>query len=501
MKRDGWLLLGFVVLALALRLFTLGDRPFDGDEGVIAQIASQPLSDLFRQAGRDVHPPLFHLLVSGSVGLFGMHEWSVRLVGVLAGALLVGLAPALGRIFKLDWRILALVLATSPYLVNLSQDARMYSLVVLLATSELVAIAALVESSSRSRWAWGGVVLGALALVYTHHIGWLILGLYAAVLLVWHRQFLAERLRLVLGSLGLLLLGYLPQLGTTLAQVQGRLAEQSTGAGLGETAKGTLGALYRMVAGRTFLDLSPGSLGELATTQPLLAAAFAVTLVVPLGLLAYGLVDRVRASWRPESRLVIGASLLVALLVGTVGTQASRYLAYLAPLILAFVVIAMAKSWPTSWGKVGAGLMAMIVLAGLGTQYVRHNQSAGVDRYAAVVRERTKPGDVVLVRGAFAGGESWAYQFYSQAAVPVVDLYADYDVRSSNLDELRSIDPATVAAGLLDQYARVWYFDNTYANPTLTTLPDGFAVETVPLFESDKEQMPLILTLVTKEDA
>ncbi len=585
--KQRYILWALLLLAAVLRFFTLGDRPFDGDEGVILKIAELPISELLAASAVDVHPPLYHVLVAGSIGIFGVSEWSIRLVGALAGIGLVALSPLLGSTLRVPGWVLGLVLVTSPYLVNLSQDARMYSLLVFLSAA-LWCVTYRLATDRAVSWPWWiSWSLLALATVYTHHIGWLVVGLDALVF-VWciknppqslpHPHFakgyvgaqqvrdrlfakgeerapflrkegLGEILKRVVVAITILILGYLPILSTTIAQVQGRLGEQSETAGFGDTLSGVIGGLYRMLAGRTFLDVNPGATGQMLTDNPLGFVVFLFTLCIPFVLLLVGIMhprgntpgvlemyqyhspSSLAKSLAPPGKhprgvsvsaalLVIGISLLVAIGVGSIGTQASRYLSFLAPLLYGFLAIGLLRIWPLGWGKVATAVLALTFLAGLGTQFLVHNQAAGDDVYAKTIEEQSQPGDVVLLRGAFAGGEARAFEFYlrqisstSQESLaseqhlrgdpdlPIVDMFADYDVRRSNLDELRAVDPATKAAELLSQpgITRVWYFDNTYQESTLQNLPNGLRSDVVPLFAADKEGKPLILTKVSRQ--
>ncbi len=60
-------------------------------------------------SGRDLHPPLSHLVSSLWVGAFGIHEWSVRSVWVLTGVLAVAATYQLGQ--RLGARRLGLLAA------------------------------------------------------------------------------------------------------------------------------------------------------------------------------------------------------------------------------------------------------------------------------------------------------------------------------------------------------------------------------------------------------
>lgn len=510
-----YLIPGIVALGFVLRLIGVDPRPLDGDEGVILLAANGSLTDLLIRASADVHPPLFHLLTSGVFAVGGVSAFTLRLVSVVAGTALVALAPALARRLHANEALVTALVATSPFLVNLSQDARMYSLFGFLALASWLTLADLWgESAEWRRWVlWGLLGLG---LVLTHHLGWLVLGAEVVATVVWHRKTvrLASVQFLFVGLL--LIVGYLPQLPTTLAQVTGRLAEQSYAVGFGERLESLVGALYRMLAGRTFLGLGPETLLPLLQEHRLAFLGFIVTLVIPailllLGMIHLGVTKRtILRDWLTLG----GVSLIVAVAVGTVAVHAPRYLSFLAPFLLALVALGLQELWVSRklWGTLVALALAGTIGAGLFAQLITHNRAPGLDAYVTAVMRDRRPDDTLLIRGAFAAGETTAFRYEARRqglstedindhsieptdALFVDDLFYDYTV--GNLGELRAVSPAERLNDRLQYYSRVWFFDQTYAPDPLAGLDPSFSVEVQEL-GYDKERMPLRLYLVTK---
>lgn len=486
------------IIGLVLRLVGINDRPFDGDEGVIAQIADGSIGQVLAAVGNDVHPPLYHLFVSGSISLFGLSEWSVRLVGVVAGLALVLLGPLLAKRYQVPVLPATLLLAVSPFLVNLAQDARMYSLFVFLAAASwLLTLSVAADGYRRSKLI--GLLLVNLALVLTHHLGWLILTVEGLIVLLFYRSTIREHWRAYLGAGIALLIGYSWQLPMTLAQVQGRLLEQSASASLAETVKGVVGALYRFGAGRTFLDVTPNHILDLVRQAPFEAVGFVLTLLVPILLLLSNLR---RSAQHPDRRIrlaslvALGAFLLVALLVGSVGIQAVRYLSFLAPFVLLLMVRGAREIIQFWWGKLTISLFVGITIAGLFTQYQVHNQAAGLDTHAQYLQEHGISGDTVIVRGAFAGGESWGLEYYlGPHAFRVIDVFGEY--RAGNLAELRAVSSVQHIETVLIEVPRVWFFDQTYQSDPLAELNPEYHLDTIEL-GMDKEGQPLRLFLVER---
>ena len=77
-----------VLIGLFLRLFRLGMRPFDGDEGVILlQAAPKSFHDMITLVAKDAHPPLsifFSWLLNKIVP---QSEFYYRLVPAITGTL------------------------------------------------------------------------------------------------------------------------------------------------------------------------------------------------------------------------------------------------------------------------------------------------------------------------------------------------------------------------------------------------------------------------------
>lgn len=482
-----------VTVGFALRLVGAAARPLDGDEGVILLAANGPISQLLAVTARDVHPPLFHLLTSAVLAVGGLSALTLRLVSVVAGTLLVALGPALARRLRVSPWLVTGLLATSPFLVYLSQDARMYSLVALLVVASWLTLTKLWEHpDDRRSWVLFGV-FGAL-LVLTHHLGWLVLGAeLIATLVVVPRLFAVSYW---IGAVVLIIVAYLPLLQTTVSQVTGRLAEQTITLTASDRLVALSGALYRFIAGRTFLDAGPSQLVALAQSEPLRFGGFLIS-IAALWLVGFGLLrlfqrpTRQRAGWI----VFLAVCVLVALTVASISDQAVRYLAFLAPFLLLLLALGLERAWSRWWGRLLALALVSTTIAGLWTQIMVHDRAPGLDAYAVAITAHEEPNDVILIRGSFAGGELAAFQQFYRGPTPVIDLYQDYTV--GNLTALRAVRPADRISTLLNQYRRVWFYDQTYAIDPLVGLNPAFGAN-VRTLGYDKEVQPLKLYLVTR---
>jgi uncharacterized membrane protein len=124
-----------LLVSLAIRLISLNQSLWL-DEGTTALVAKLPLSDVFTKfLPGDFHPPLYYLIVKLWTVVFGYSEISLRMPSVIFGIAAVYMIYLIGR--KVQNNNLGLLasafIATSGLMIYYSQEARMYSLVVLLA--------------------------------------------------------------------------------------------------------------------------------------------------------------------------------------------------------------------------------------------------------------------------------------------------------------------------------------------------------------------------------
>ncbi len=124
------------VLAAGLRLWAINAQSFWYDEAVAARLAQSPFGDLILGRAKDNgNPPLYWLCVKAWTHVFGRSEAGFRSFSVACGVLSVSLLAFLGRqLLGPKVGILAAgLLAVSPLQIELSNEARAYTLLHLLA--------------------------------------------------------------------------------------------------------------------------------------------------------------------------------------------------------------------------------------------------------------------------------------------------------------------------------------------------------------------------------
>ena len=185
MRKEYLALLLLASAGLLLRLWGLGDKGLGYDEAATALMGRASATEIldFHWRAAFEHPPLWQLTMRAWSAIFGQSEAALRLLPALAGAAAVPLAWYWLRLLwprAVALRLLAAALvAFSPTLVIYSQEARMYTVVVLLALLSLCLFTDLVPPLlARGRANWTGGVVFIL-------LNWLLLGYhYYSLLLV-----------------------------------------------------------------------------------------------------------------------------------------------------------------------------------------------------------------------------------------------------------------------------------------------------------------------------
>ncbi|GAB4562674.1 MAG: hypothetical protein Kow0047_10960 [Anaerolineae bacterium] len=181
------LLLGGAVL----RLYRLGAESLWYDETVSAYLASEPVTDLVAHTARDIHPPLYYLLLHLWVSAVGRSEYALAFFSAFWSLILLALTYRLALdLFDRHSAAIALLLASvAPFHVWYAQEVRMYTLGAALAMSSLWALARYWSLSRRGaargrRWLalW---TVSAAAGLYTLYYFAFLLAVEAVFVAAW----------------------------------------------------------------------------------------------------------------------------------------------------------------------------------------------------------------------------------------------------------------------------------------------------------------------------
>jgi mannosyltransferase len=186
----GWLV-ALVVLAAIARLYALGRQSFWYDEAMSVVLADNSLGALLGGRAKDLgNPPLYPALLHLWKTLFGAGDGALRALSAVLGTATVPLVYAVGR-QALGARTAfagAALFAFSPFQLQMAQEARTYTLLVLLTVA---AMTALVRALAHpQRWGWWitfGALIGLMCL--SHYFAFfLALGLAAYLAFTYRRQ-------------------------------------------------------------------------------------------------------------------------------------------------------------------------------------------------------------------------------------------------------------------------------------------------------------------------
>jgi uncharacterized membrane protein len=170
-----------LALAVALRAWGLVRQSAWADEITTLSIAdpSRPFGQFWNLLLSDVHPPLYYLLMRWWFAALGQSDLVARLPSIIFGVLAVGAAALAFKPYRFRARLpLMVFLAVSPGAIEYAQEARSYSLLLLLSTIVTGACYQFVRRHrDDGRGATRAILLLALAGIiasYTHYFGFLI---------------------------------------------------------------------------------------------------------------------------------------------------------------------------------------------------------------------------------------------------------------------------------------------------------------------------------------
>ena len=171
--------------ALALGLIRIGAPSLWFDEAFTANAVHQ--SPEWWMA-RDQYHVLYDSVATAWTSLAGTSEWALRMPSVFGAMAACGLLVLLARKLLDGWVALisGVFLATSPFVVKWSQQARGYTLFLALSLLATLLLIRALERNSRASWAIYGV--GFTAVVVWHAVAGLLLVPAHAVLIAQRRE-------------------------------------------------------------------------------------------------------------------------------------------------------------------------------------------------------------------------------------------------------------------------------------------------------------------------
>lgn len=185
------LLLFILLLGMGLRLCQLDTDSFWLDEVKTAHTSRLDFVSMLNfQIEKSVHPPLLYVLNHVFITLMGTSDFVLRLPCALLGSASVVLAYKLGELLwtRKEGLVGAFLLAVNPYLVEYSQEARHYALMVFFVLFSLIFLAFAVRRGGIGCWL--GFAVCTSLVIYTHYFAFLVLPpqVVFALWMIWNRR-------------------------------------------------------------------------------------------------------------------------------------------------------------------------------------------------------------------------------------------------------------------------------------------------------------------------
>lgn len=414
------------------------------DEALSVNIASLPLGELRTALEQDGHPPLYYALLHFWMEVFGTGDAAVRSLSAVFGLATIVLVWFLGRRRGgpvMGW-ILVAVVAVSPFAVRYSNEARMYSLVMLLVAIGWFVLDDIVVRDRATIGRFIGLALVTAALLYTHYWAmWMIatIGLCS----LWALRYRPDRRRTWAGTLLALGVGsvlFLPWVPTLLYQ------SAHTGTPWAMPSRPTVAVSDSLV------DFGAGRIGEKALVGALLALAIVLGVFGrATGRFSIELDLRTRPQVRREAIVIVGTLAIgTAIAWFSAAAFATRYASIVFILVMVLVAAGLTRfdDRRVRFAVVAVVVGALAVGAIQQTSYQRSQSKVigpaiaaalGPDDVVVVCPDQLGPG---LVRTLPDGATVMAYPDGSDGRF--VD-WVDYAQRND------ASDPAAFARKVLDR--------------------------------------------------
>jgi mannosyltransferase len=179
-------LAGIVAAPAALRFVALGRQSFWLDESFTVDLVNGSFGDMLSGvASTESTPPLYYILAWLWAKLFGTNEAGLRSLSALFGTIAVPVVWRAAREWFSSARaglIAAALVAFNPFFVWYSQEARSYSLLVLMAAFSLLFLGRALREQTARAFAWWAIV--AVLGLLTHYFAAFLL-VPEAIWLVW----------------------------------------------------------------------------------------------------------------------------------------------------------------------------------------------------------------------------------------------------------------------------------------------------------------------------
>jgi Dolichyl-phosphate-mannose-protein mannosyltransferase len=393
---------GVTLIGVVLRLLLL--RGIWVDEAISIRQAHMSLSGMLHNLrATDNHPPLYFLVLWGTVRVLGSGDLAVHVPTIIAGTLLIPAVYITGReLFDRRTAVLAAALTSiAPLLVWYSQEARPYAFFMLFATLAVWAQMRIVHDGRIRYW----VAYGALTvtLIYTHYFSLIPIAIqqigFAAV--IWHRSRHGEPVKQLITHYWVTWIAIAVAVAPLASYVHQQITNDLvTGQGItpsaGATSTGVSQTghpdIYALLANFVW------ALWGYHANSTMLAIGALWPLLM---LLALALLGRGRS---PESMLILALAVIPPLVLMAIGFKDRflfevRYFSGAVPMMMLVcartVLTSSARRLPVALVALS---LAATFLVGMGDQQLAKNNPRDYDFRAALqtMRREARPGDTLL---------------------------------------------------------------------------------------------------------
>jgi uncharacterized protein (DUF2141 family) len=388
-----------IVLLAGLVYFTgISHESIWFDETFSARMASHSPIELLGLMTADNHPPLYYLLLSVVVSIFGNSVWALRLLSVLGAIGLVSLGAGPVRRILGDRTALVyagLVLFT-PVVLIYAHEARMYSLAAFCVTAG--ACYGYLAAKYNARRDWFVFGLASLAAAYLHYYGLMAAFFMHLLILLWLLFKRREYLRSALVTGAAVALGYLPWLVFFVRQV----STVSKGFWISDvTWQGIVNAMLSPFAYKE-------SFPSYVPTMVMVLVFSALFIIGGLGIAKF----KAGNEWTFGlfSLLVLSCSFISPILISLVSRPIfyARYITVLDGLFLLLLSLGVGLL-PRKWLQVAAlGLFALANIPTLRDVYTQYF-NLPMNQVAGFLENDIHPGDPIVTSELLSMGPAFYY--------------------------------------------------------------------------------------------
>ena len=431
-------MVALLAIAYATRVFTLTNQSLWRDEVDALRFATAPWTELlktFTQPGWN--GPLYFALLRGWIGLTGQSEFALRYFSLFFGVMAVALAFVLAKRLAgaSTALICSLLMVVSPYLIWYSQEAKMYTLILAMATLTVYALRHAVKSNGLT-W-WLTLVVATSVAFYSHILAALLIPIEMILALVWGIGSRSSRWWIgALVSFACLTLPYLPLLRWQLPLI-----------------------FTPAQTGYTFYPLDQMLLVMLNGFATGVSGVMPQAAVWPLGILLLAGLVLAPIQWRGKAALVVWL-LLPPLALYLVSLNrpifTDRYLIWIGPAFYLLVALGVIVLWRV-WKPLGvAGALMVIGIAGAGAYWQTaapiKSDFRGAVRY---FQAHHSPGDLVIFQIPYV---RYTFDYYYHQPYDWAEgLFTNYGMSDADVDnQMRAIVAGHKTVWLVASEMEMW---------------------------------------------